>query len=159
MRCAVVTFVLCLICSWEIGCARRTPRAIQFPSATHLTRDQRPARNPRSPNDIREAIESLKNKIQESAQASNTHAGVASQSGDASSPSTGVGTSGALSVETRYPAQSAQQGSPPRGHLLRRTGDALQHMAGGAAFWVIALCALASGWIVALVLRRSNSSV
>ena len=160
MRRAIFVFVLCFISAWEIGCARRTPRAVQFPSASHLTRNQRPARDSGASGNIREAIDSLKNKIQESTQpAESAQAGVASQAGDASTPSTGVGTSGALSVETRYPAQSAQPGSAPRGHLLRRTGDALQHLAVGASFWVIALCALAAGWIVALVLRRSNTSV
>ena len=157
VRRAVVIFVLCLISSSAIGCARRTPPAIHLPSATHVTRDQGSARHSGSPTEIREAIESLKSKVQQLQTAEAVEPGVASQAGDVSAPSAGVGTSGALSVETRYPAQSAEQRSAPRGPLLRRAGDALQQMPGAASFWVMALCALAAGLIVALLLRRSKS--
>ena len=156
--------MLCLIAFSEIGCSRRTARGVRLPSAAEFRRDRGSARNSASTNEMRGAIDSLRNKLQDAPQSSDTAAaegtGVVSQSGGASTPSAGVGTSGALSVETRYPAESGSRASQPRssGHLLSRTGYALQRAARGASAWVIVLCALAAGLIVLLLLRRSHTS-
>ena len=111
---------------------------------------------------MREAIESLKKKLQrvpESAEPAPAAAGAVSSSGDASNPAAGVGTSGALSVETRYPAENSTASQPrPRGTILSRAGDAMRRAAGGMSLWVVGLCALAAALIVALLMRRPHHS-
>jgi hypothetical protein len=108
---------------------------------------------------MRDAIESLKKKLQrvpEAAESPAGSAGTVSSSGDASNPAAGVGTSGALSVETRYPDSASQP--PPRGRVLTRAGDAMRRAAGGMSLWVVGLCALAAALIVALLMRRPRHS-
>ena len=160
MRRALLIFVLCLIWT-DLACSRRTARAVQLPSVNNVARNQQGPRG--SSNEMRDVIESLKKKLQGSQasdESAKESAGGVSSSGDASNPATGVGTSGALSVETRYPAppNSAASAAPPRGHALSRAGDAIRRAADGASLWVIGLCALAAALIVALLMRRSQHS-
>ena len=78
-----------------------------------------------------------------------------------------VGTSGAWSVETRYPSppaiaasSSGKTGGPqPRGRLLSRAGQAVRHVGGGSWGGVVALCAIAFALVAAaLAVRRSRHS-
>ena len=162
MRRAVPLLVLCFIAFSEVGCSRRTAR-VELPSVAAFSRDQRNTRNRGPANEMRDAIESLKNKVQASPEAGDTsasdRAGVVAQSGQTSTPAPGVGTSGSMSVETRYAgSHNSAPHASSRGHLLSRTGNALQHAARGASLWVIGLCALAAGLIVALLWLRPHSS-
>jgi hypothetical protein len=161
MRRVVAILVLCLIASVEIACSRRTARAVRLPSATDVARDQRD-RTRLSANDMRDAIESLKNTLRDAGapdeSAGKETAGVVSQSGDASTPATGVGTSGALSVETRHPTPPEGTASEPRRYALSRAGDALRRAVGGMSVWVIGLCTFAAALIVVLVMRQSHRS-
>jgi hypothetical protein len=161
MRRVVAILVLCLIASIEIACSRRTARAVRLPSASDVAGDQR-HRTRLSADEMRDAIESLKSKLRDSGapdeSAAKETAGVVSQSGDASTPATGVGTSGALSVETRHPAPPDGAASEPRRYALSRAGDALRRAAGGMSVWVIGLCAFAAALIVVLLMRQSHHS-
>ena len=161
MRRVVVLFVLCLITTAELACSRRTARAVRLPSTSGIARDAR--HHNRATGDMRDAIESLKNKLRASREpdepAPEGTPGAVSQAGDASNPATGVGTSGALSVETRYPAPNGTASqAPARTHALSRAGDAVRRAASGMSVWVVGVCALAAALIVALLMRRSNSS-
>lgn len=154
--------VLCLITTAEFACSRRTARAVRLPSTSDIARDAR--HHNRATGDMRDAIESLKNRLRASGEPDEPPAqgaaGVVSQSGDASSPATGVGTSGALSVETRYPAPpngTASQ-APSRTRVFSRAGEAIRRAAGGMSVWVVGLCAFAAALIVVLLMRGSNTS-
>ena len=160
MRRVLLAFVLCLIPSVELACSRRTA-PVRLPSANSLARDQ--GRDRASPGEMREAIESLRKRLQgarESAEPAEASAGAVSSSGDTSSPAASAGTSGALSVETRYPAaqDSTASQTAPRGHVLTRAGDAMRRAADGMSLWVVGLCALAAALIVALLMRRPQNS-
>jgi hypothetical protein len=160
MRRLTVMLVLCLIGTAEFACSRRSARTVRLPTASDL--NQRAARERGSARETGRPIESLKNTFSGSpeSRAAGENTDVVSQAGDASSPSSGVGTSGAVSVETRYPsAQSGHTPQPPaRGRVLSRAGDAVRGVGGAASAWVIVLCGLAAGLIVALLMRRAHDS-
>jgi hypothetical protein len=160
MRHAVVFVLLCIIATADIACSRRSPRAVRLPSTAEVARDNRAPRV-RGTGDVKGAIDALKKRLQQPStpDSQTEHPGAIAQSGDASTPGTGVGTSGTLSVETRYPAPPVGASHPTaRGRVLSRASDAVRRVGGDASAWVIVLCALAAGLIVVVLMRRSHHS-
>jgi hypothetical protein len=134
---------------------------------TGISNSQKSPRNADPANRVRDAIGSLKSRVESKRPGSGTDEqskpvtlSRGRDAGDAKSVGTsGAGTSGALSVENRYPATppSASSSNPPPGHhVLSRAGSVVR--GAGAGTWMGILCLIAGALVIALVLRRSRTA-
>jgi hypothetical protein len=163
MRTGLVV-MLCLIAFTQTACVRRTGR-VRLPFMAGVSSSHKSPRSPDSTNRVRDAIGSLKNRVEsENAGGGTTDEGtrapaLTSLRGATAGDPKRVGTSGALSVENQYPAtppSASSSGPPPRNHVLSRAGSLVRRAGGGT--WTAMLCLIAGALFIALVLRRSRTT-
>ena len=155
VRLAFVT-LLCLIAITQSSCAR-SARTVRMASAPAASRGHS-ARTTDSADRIRDAIRTLKDRAASKpadvvdAQRDAQLGAVGTQGGGVSK---GVGTSGALSVESRYPAPP--QGSPDAGAvgLSDRAADAASRAT--RHIWAVIIIACVVGLLFAAFVRRRSA--
>ena len=167
MRKSFLITVLCVIALMGSACSRHTARAVRKPGDSIGAGAQKRGLQRGDPaSGVRDAIRSLKERMGRGGADDTALAGGGSvtvtppSSGSGSVPQS-VGTSGATSVETRYPADPTGPGAQPpqgRGHLLSRAGAAVRGAAGGSWLGIAALLVIACAVIAALVVRRSRTT-
>jgi hypothetical protein len=161
--------LLCLFALAQIGCARRHTRGPRLPGTSNVAATSKAPRSSASTNQVRNAIRSLKERLgnepgktaEGAVEPAAPVSSVAATPGNAPSDPRSVGTSGVLSVETRYPAAqpgTQSNGPPPRGRLLTRAGDAVRRAGSSSWTWLAALCLAAGALVVALTLRRARAA-
>ena len=170
-RLVPVLLVVSLFGVAQAGCARRSGRASPTPvasSAAAAKSSSNKGTGSNSTNTVRDAFRALKKRLGSdtpgTADARKAESAAAAPVTVPSSPGDpkGVGTSGAWSVETRYPlgkadAAAGSTGAPRSGPLLRRARQAVRHASGGTWTPVIALCLLAA-LVVVFALRRGRTA-
>ena len=158
---AALLFILCLIAFTQAACARRTSRGVRLPFVAGAAQSHKPARSGDAANRVRDAISSLKDRVESEGAVGVTDEGsqaVPPAPGPAAHDPKGVGTSGSLSVENRYPTPPGASSSGPQpGHRVLGRAGAVVQRAGGAS-WLAMLCLIAGALVIALVLRRSRTT-
>ena len=165
MRTFCIATVLCVITLLGSACSRHTARAVRVPGDA-AGAQKRGLQRGDAAKGVREAIQSLKERMGRGGAEDTAIAGGGSvtvtppPSGPGSVPPS-VGTSGATSVETRYPADPAGGGAQPttqgRGHLLSRAGAAVRGATGGSWLGIAALFLIAGVVVWVLSLRRHRT--
>jgi hypothetical protein len=167
MSLARLILVLCLIALTQAACARRSPRAVRTPSATAAVSGSSAQKSGGDPaRQVRDAIRSLKERLKSKPEKAEdpdaAPAAAVVPPGTVPSDPRNVGTSGAWSVETRYPiaqpgGSSGGGGPPERNRLLTRAGRAARDAGGRTWAGAVALCVIAAA-LVALAIRRSRTT-